>query len=169
LLSHLHPKKKTKDDLTVNIEEKATLKTLPRWAYWTIMTSEVIISVVVIGANADRINVILVTQVFNGCLLPMFSICLLLCLNDDQFMHKSPQKGWSNVFMIISVTITLFLTSNVLIQKIFGTVLTDVSVRLGLSLGVAIVVMLSLIFFTSLGKGLKRSFSKKNPNSLLQK
>lgn len=160
---------KTKDDLTVNIEEKATLKTLPRWAYWTIMTSEVIISVVVIGANADRINVILVTQVFNGCLLPMFSICLLLCLNDDQFMHKSPQKGWSNVFMIVSVTITLFLTSNVLIQKIFGTVLTDVSVRLGLSLGVAIAVMLSLTFFTSLGKGLKRSFSKNNPNTLLQK
>ena len=36
----------------------------------------------------DRLVVILVAQVFNGCLLPFFSICLLLCINDEQFMGR---------------------------------------------------------------------------------
>lgn len=153
------PPPATQQDITVNIEETPTLKSLPRFAYWTIMTSMVLIAVVVISANAPRVGVILIAQVFNGCLLPFFSICLLLCLNDDEFMNKSPQKGWSNIFMFVSVSITLFLTSNVLIQKILGSVITNVSARLGISLGVAIVVMICLTVFTSLGKGLHRSFS----------
>ena len=36
----------------------------------------------------DRLVVILVAQVFNGCLLPFFSICLRLCINDEQFMGR---------------------------------------------------------------------------------
>merc|ERR1719510_121891 len=107
------------------------LKTLPRYIYWTIISTMVIIAVVVISCDVPRVGVILIAQVFNGCLLPFFSICLLLCLNDEQFMKESPQKGWSNIFLFISVSITLFLTSNVLIQKILGTVLTSVSTRLG--------------------------------------
>ena len=66
----------------------------------------------------DRILVILVAQVFNGCLLPIFSICLLICINDEQFMGSAPQKGWSNIFLIISVTFTIFLAGNVLVQKV---------------------------------------------------
>ena len=66
----------------------------------------------------DRLVVILVAQVFNGCLLPFFSICLLLCINDEQFMERNPQKGWHNIFLVIGVTITLLLASNVIVQKV---------------------------------------------------
>ena len=62
--------------------------------------------------------VILIAQVFNGCLLPFFAICLLLCINDEQFMGRRPQKGWNNVFLVIGVTITLLLASNVIVQKV---------------------------------------------------
>jgi len=77
----------------------------------------VAIATVVISTNVDRILVILVAQVFNGCLLPIFSVCLLLCINDQQFMVSSPQKGWSNIFLVISVTFTMFLAGNVLVEK----------------------------------------------------
>jgi len=77
----------------------------------------VAIATVVISTNVDRILVILVAQVFNGCLLPIFSVCLLLCINDQQFMGSAPQKGWSNVFLVISVTFTMFLAGNVLVEK----------------------------------------------------
>ena len=43
--------------------------------------------------SVDRTYVILIAQVFNGCLLPLFSSCLLLCLNDKQFMAGKPQSG----------------------------------------------------------------------------
>ena len=66
----------------------------------------------------DRILVILVAQVFNGCLLPIFSVCLLICINDEKFMGSSPQKGWSNILLVISVTFTIFLAGNVLVQKV---------------------------------------------------
>ena len=96
----------------------------------------------------DRLVVILIAQVFNGCLLPFFSICLLLCINDEQFMGKNPQKGWNNIFLVIGVTITLLLASNVIVQKVIptcshgvypplqvlSTVLTEVSYRLLLAL-----------------------------------
>ena len=62
--------------------------------------------------------VILIAQVFNGCLLPIFATCLLICINDEQFMGVRSQKGWSNIFLVISVTITMLLSSNVLIQKV---------------------------------------------------
>ena len=67
---------------------------------------------------APRVQIILIAQVFNGCLLPFFSICLLLCINDEQFMGRCPQKGWHNVFLVIGVTITLLLASNVIVQKV---------------------------------------------------
>ena len=74
-------------------------------------------------SSADRTLVILIAQVFNGCLLPFFSTCLLLCLNDSQFMSSRPQPGWANLTLLISVLITLFLASNVVIQKMFGSLL----------------------------------------------
>jgi hypothetical protein len=110
--------------------------------------------------SADRTLVILIAQVFNGCLLPFFSTCLLLCLNYLQFMSSSPQPGWANMFLLSSVTITLFLASNVIIQKVFGTVLTGVSVRLGVAVGVAVGGMAVICFVTSLGKDLLRSFKR---------
>merc|ERR1712200_33346 len=115
---------------------------LPRWIYLGIMFVMVTISTVVIAANADRSLVILIAQVFNGCLLPFFSICLLLCLNDPQFMAASPQKGWANVFLVVSVTITLFLASNVILSKIFSLIAgTTVVLRLVLALCVGLATM----------------------------
>ena len=66
---------------------------------------------------------ILVAQVFNGCLLPIFSVCLLLCINDEQFMGSAPQRLWSNIFLLLSVTFTIFLSGNVLVQKVYTLVI----------------------------------------------
>ena len=74
---------------------------------------------------------------FNGCLLPVFSICLLLCLNDPQFMSASPQKSWANIFLFLSVSITLFLSSNVFIQKMFGHLMSGVQTKLCIAGSVA--------------------------------
>jgi len=131
---------------------------LPRWIYLSIMFGMVIISLIVISANADRTYVILVAQVFNGCLLPFFSTCLLLCLNDQQFMKTSPQPLWANIFLVTSVLITMFLANNALIQKIFGEMLQDISIRLGVAVGAAFVEMFLVSVLTSLGKDLWRSF-----------
>lgn len=148
-----------KDHTNLKMEEKRILKTLPRPVYWGLMTLMVIIAVVVISCNVPRVHVILVAQVFNGCLLPFFAILLLICLNDQQFMGKCPQPGWANIFLFITVTICLFLTSNVLIQKIFGAFLTTVVIKLVISLFVSLGVIATLCISTSLGKDLIRSFS----------
>jgi len=152
-------------DTTVEEPQK-----LPRWVYLGIMFGMVIISLVVISANADRTYVILVAQVFNGCLLPFFSTCLLLCLNDNQFMKSSPQPLWANAFLIISVIITMFLANNAILTKIFGGLLEDVdnavTIRLGVAVGAAIVEIFLVIVGTSLGKDLWRSF-KQSKLSLL--
>ena len=87
-------------------------------------------------------------------------MCLLLCLNDPQFMAVSPQPGWANVFLVSSVLITLFLASNVIIQKVLGTVLTAVSARLGVALGLAVGMMTVLCTFTTLGRELVTSFKR---------
>jgi len=135
---------------------------LPKLVYLGIMFGMVIISVIVISANADRTYVILVAQVFNGCLLPFFSSCLLLCLNDAQFMKTSPQPLWANIFLVISVMITMFLANNAILSKIFGELLKKISdpttVRLGISAGAAIVEIFLVALCTSLGRDLWRSF-----------
>ena len=75
-------------------------------------------------------------------------------------MSSSPQPGWANVFLVSSVIITLFLASNVIIQKILGTVLTAVSGRLGVAIGLAVGIMTVLCGVTSLGRELILSFKK---------
>ena len=109
-------------------------------------------------SSADRTVVILIAQVFNGVLLPFFSICLLLCINDTQFMSRAPQQGWANTFLTLSVSITLFLASNVVIQKIFGSLIGETYIRLLLAGGLALVILVLLLVFTSLGRDLLRSF-----------
>ena len=111
--------------------------------------------------SADRTVVILIAQVFNGILLPFFSICLLLCINDLQFMASSPQKGWANTLLTFSVSITLFLASNVVITKIFSSLIkveVEVYIRLILAGSLALVILVLLLVFTSLGRDLLRSF-----------
>lgn len=146
----------------IEVEESEKLKNLPRPVYWGIISIEVLVSVIVISLNAPRVQVILVAQVFNGCLLPFFAICLLLCINDNQFMGKSPQKAWANVFMVVTVGFTLFLAFNVLTQKLLGPFLPLVSVKLAIALVLSLTVMTLLCTITSLGKDLTRSF-RQNP------
>ena len=76
-------------------------------------------------------------------------------------MASSPQPGWANVFLVSSVIITLFLASNVIIQKILGTVLTAVAARLGVAIGLAVGIMVALCSITSLGSELLLSLKKR--------
>ena len=108
---------------------------------------------------------ILVAQVFNGCLLPFFSSLLLLCLNDEQFMGESPQPLWANILLTGAVMITMFLANNVVLTKIFGAVCSPdtvwcslVSLRLGVACGAAVLEMSLVILLTSLKRDLLRSF-----------
>jgi len=164
----------TRENISQGEVEGQEGKKMPRWIYLGIMLVMVTIATIVIAANgkltiftcshspiftADRSLVILIAQVFNGCLLPFFSICLLLCLNDPQFMGSSPQKGWANISLIISVTITLFLASNVILGKIFSTV----GLRLVLALCFGLVTITSLCLATDLGRQVVRTLSSPRP------
>ena len=181
----LDMKKKPAAVSSVLEEEERSPQKLPRKIYLGIMFVMVIIATVVISANgrrkvvlpcthiiftADRTYVILVAQVFNGCLLPFFSTLLLLCLNDEQFMSERPQPLWANLLLVLSVLITMFLANNAIIQKIFGSLLTCpdcVTVRLGAACGAAVLEMCLVIVFTSLRKDLTRSFKQSRLGSSL--
>ena len=158
-------------------EDNNGKREMPRMLFLGLMLVMVLVSVVVISANglfvnivlisfvmsfvsADRTLVILVAQVFNGCLLPLFSTCLLLCLNDKQFMVSSPQSGLANIAMTICVTLTFIFTANVMLQKLLGTVITNVFIRLGLATGLGVAGMVSVCVATSLGGEIVSSFSK---------
>ena len=149
---------------------------MPRLIFLGLMLVMVLVSTVVISANgesvgvlclvcnffflADRTLVILIAQVFNGCLLPLFSTCLLLCLNDKQFMVSSPQSGLANIAMVICVTLTFIFTANVLLQKLLGSFLTDVSIRLGVAIGLGVAGMGAVCVATTLGREIVMSFKK---------
>jgi len=140
--------------------EDKVLKTLPRVVYWGIISVMVAIATLVISLDAPRVEIILIAQVFNGCLLPFFAICLLTCLNDPQFMSSSPQKGWANIFLLISVTITIFLASNVIIQKVFGHLVDGIHIKFGIAGGISLVTISLLCCVTSLGRDLIKSWRK---------
>ena len=76
-------------------------------------------------------------------------------------MGSRPQPVWANVLMVVSVMITMFLASNVIIQKMFVSLLTCpacVNIRLGAAAGAALLEMAALMAFTSLGPDLVRSW-----------
>jgi len=149
-----------KEDKEAMDDKEKVKRAMPRLYFLGLMLVMVVISVIVISANADRTLVILIAQVFNGCLLPLFSSCLLLCLNDKQFMGSSPQSGLANIAMTICVTLTFIFTANVLIQKLIGSVLTNVYTRLGLATGLGVAGMGAVCVATSLGKEIMASFRK---------
>ena len=73
-------------------------------------------------------------------------------------MGSSPQKGWANIFLIISVTITLFLASNVILGKIFSVLAcSTVGLRLVLALCIALATITSLCLATDLGRQVVRT------------
>ncbi|XP_040573501.1 divalent metal cation transporter MntH [Lepeophtheirus salmonis] len=144
---------------------KQELKTFPRWIYMTLILIIVVIAVIVSSANLPTVDVIQVAQVFNGCLLPFFATCLLLCLNDPQFMSKQPQTWWNNIFLLVSVTITLFLAANVFVHNIMNFLITDEKIKMSIAGGVALIVMAIVTFTTSLSTELRKSFTLYRPIS----
>ena len=140
-------------------ERTAKLKRRSNIMNQSINLIQTAISVTVIAANTDRLFIILVAQVFNGALLPFFSICLLLCINDQEFMGSSPQKWYANIFLFISVTISLFLSCNTILEKVLGSLLA-LSTRLYVALAISVVGMSALCLLTTLGKNILDSFRK---------
>jgi len=128
---------------------KAETKKPNRLVFFGTIMFMVLVSIIVVCADVDRTYIILVAQVLNGCLLPFHSICLVLCINDREIMSSSPQSGVANFFMLISVTITFFLANNVMVGKIFGSMLS-VAARVGIAVGLASIEMVAIIVFTNL-------------------
>ena len=104
---------------------------------------------------------------YNGCLLPFFYVCLLLCINDERFMSTSPQKGWANVCLLIGAFVTIVFTFSTLIDNMFHWLVshhhTTASIfetkKIIASLIAAIVTMVILFLFTNLGVDVKRSMT----------
>jgi len=136
-----------------------------RWMKQGINFVMVSVAAVVISTNVDRMAIILVAQVFNGCLLPIFSICLLPCVNDRELMKGAAQKWWANVFLFFSVLFTLFLASNVIVLKVFSSWLPQALYRQLLSLGIATGGMFAVCLLTSLGKDILASCKSTPPSS----
>jgi len=97
--------------------ESGAMPQLPRRAFWSIAFSIVLIGMAAIIANLPRVTVILVAQLFNGILLPVYSLALLMCITDSQFMGSEPPKRCSLLLLISSVTVTLVLAWRVIIEK----------------------------------------------------
>lgn len=130
---------------------------LPTWLYYGIMFFTLAVATIVIGAGAPSEKVIEVAQVFNGCLLPVFSTCLLICLNDENIMKKRPQKWWSNVFMVISVLMTNILAFNAFLANVFKGYIDETPRLIIAGVGSPIVLLIVCVS-TSLGKDMLRSF-----------
>ncbi|XP_066912869.1 divalent metal cation transporter MntH-like [Clytia hemisphaerica] len=151
----------------IQIQSEGQERLFPKKYARALMVIMVSVAVIVNAANAPPVKVILVAQVFNGCLLPFFSICLLICLNDPQFMASAPQKGWSNCFLTTAVIITLFLTANSMIQNLFGWTTTNGhilkstfdTIKFSFSGVIAVAIMLCLFLCTSLGKNVCKSLN----------
>jgi len=153
-------------DVSTDGTEEEFVQKFPRKYFNGIWLVIVFISVVVMVANAPEIEVILVAQVYNGCLLPFFYVCLLLCINDERFMKASPQTGWCNCCLIIATFTTIVFTYKSLIENMFSWLVTHhflsqhyfATIAMSLALIASVLTMLYLFFRTTLGADVKRSF-----------
>lgn len=128
------------------------------WAWWATVTSIVFVATGVVSCDLPRKTIILVAQVFNGMLLPVFSSCLLLCVNDLQFMAGAPQGLAANAVLLPSVAITLFLAMRVAVKKIFLVLsIDDPHTERWLTPLLSALVMAAVICMTSLRADLHRS------------
>jgi hypothetical protein len=67
-------------------------------------------------------------------------------------------QGWHNIFLVIGVTITLLLASNVIVQKVLSNVLVVVWHRILLARGIALTAIITLSLSTTLGACLLKSW-----------
>ena len=80
-------------------------------------------------------------------------------------MKTSPQPLWANIFLVVSVIITMFLANNAILQKLFGSLFIKyvenvAATRLGIAFGAAFVEITIVAVCTSLGRDLLRSFKQ---------
>ena len=125
---------------------------------------KVLLKYIILNSNEISMDLF---QVLNGCLLPFFSTCLLICINDPQFMGKQSQKGWSNCCLIFMVYVAYFITSTTIVQNLLGWITTkkyasESTFQLWNFISSAIVsfsIMAMLFCLTELGSNIKKSFS----------
>ena len=72
---------------------------------------------------------------------------------------------WANIFLVIAVTITLFLALNVFIQNIFGSIVKTETVKFAIAGSLAPIIMAIIMGVTSLGKDVMRSFKQAGSSS----
>ena len=70
----------------------------------------------------------------------------------------SPLLRWSNVFLVLAVTITIFLAFNVIIQNALSSVVESEAVKFATAGSLALLLMLAIILATSLRRDLLSSF-----------
>lgn len=68
--------------------------------------------------------------------------------------------GAANLALLLCVTLTFVFTANVLLQKLLGSLLTDVHLRLGLALGLGGAGMAAVCLATSLGSEIRLSLKQ---------
>eukprot|EP00913_Durusdinium_trenchii_P030515 g28584.t1 len=97
--------------------ENGAMSKISKKAFWSIAVTMVCIAMTAIIANLPRPTVILVAQLFNGILLPVYSLALLFCVTDRRFMGSAPQTRCGNLSLVAAVTVTLILAWRVIIEK----------------------------------------------------
>ncbi len=76
-----------------------------------------------------------------------------------KFSHREHHiNRWANLLLILAVTATLFLAVAALLTNLIPDM--DQTVALAVSGAVGPAVMVALLFFTSMGRGVKESFFK---------
>jgi Mn2+/Fe2+ NRAMP family transporter len=93
-----------------------TLKEAPQF-YWLYTVIIVIAVAIILMPNAPLIAITLWSQVFNGVLLPVVLICMMLLVNNPEIMGSHVNKplnnyiGWITVVILIGLSILLLVQS----------------------------------------------------------
>ena len=74
-------------------------------------------SAVVSSSPVSTVGVIILAQVINGLLLPIISICLALCINDETIV-AAPPSVLGNILLMAVVYVTLFLAFHLIADEV---------------------------------------------------
>jgi len=128
----------------------SNMKNVPPRVFFGIMVSTQVVAFAVISAGVNLVAMVTLAQVFNGCLLPMYTFCLLFCLNDAKFMGKQPQTWTQNLSLLFAVLISTFLSCNVVLQNILPN--SNDNMVIAIAFGAAFVIFLLICFLTKSGR-----------------
>jgi len=91
---------------------------LPLRSYWAMILLMIGISALVVATGLPRVSIILVAQVINGILLPVFCTCLLVCLQDAEYRRLQPHSALDDAWLHLCVGVTYFLACRVIVRKL---------------------------------------------------